>query len=408
MIKKILNAIPVRKPVDTTMNNSICPLAWNHISVTTTGYYRLCCVSKNDPLKHHVNEVTPMEWINSEHMKSIRDQMRRGEAVKYCEKCQIEESIGHTSKRLGELEKWPEAFNQNVNIEYLDLRLGNSCNLKCRMCWPGSSNKILEEVRELQSAGHSTPYDLIPLDSIERLSKWPDNENFWQSLDDILPNIKEIYLTGGEPAMIRNNILLLEKLIELDLAKNIFLRMNSNVTLFNHKWHKILPKFKHVNISASIDGIGRVNDYIRYPSSWDEIDQNICYLDSIDNVDLTINTTVQVYNILYLHELFDYALEHDIKLYTTMLIDPDYFNIRNLPDEPKIAAQDYLDELIKSKKYSDTYLRRQAEKILDFLNQLPQTDIRDGLWEYTNLLDQKRGQDIQDFLPKLCKEWHHR
>ena len=113
------------------------------------GGFRVCCnsnpannkVLKDDGsgkayriFKDDINEMWNSKW-----MQNIRQEFIDGKRPETCQRCFREEDAGIRSPRIGYNEKW---LKDDVKIEkeipldvrYVDLRLGNLCNLKCRMC----------------------------------------------------------------------------------------------------------------------------------------------------------------------------------------------------------------------------------------------------------------------------------
>ena len=54
---------------------------------------------------------------------------------------------------------------------------------------------------------------------------------------------------------------------------------NSNITRIPEEALELWPEFRKVSVCASLDGIGPVNEYIRHPSKWEEIEKNLRFLD---------------------------------------------------------------------------------------------------------------------------------
>ena len=93
---------------------------------------------------------------------------------------------------------------------------------------------------------------------------------------------------------------LLENLIDQELSQNIVLDYNTNWTNVPQKLFEYWKHFKRIDIGGSVDGIGRIDDYIRHPSKWSQIEKNIIKLDreSPDNVNPWITFTLQILNVM--------------------------------------------------------------------------------------------------------------
>ncbi|MHA1817059.1 MAG: SPASM domain-containing protein, partial [Candidatus Heimdallarchaeaceae archaeon] len=149
------------------ISETFCILPWIHVSVGIVGNHRLCCYQSQDKkdadsgdLKIKGNlkiDKIPLEDIwNSEMYREVRKRMIRGEPIGVCSKCYREERSGVTSYRNLANRQFssniPEINSDGMcsldSIRYLDIKFGNKCNLKCRMCYaPVSSSLIAEEKR---------------------------------------------------------------------------------------------------------------------------------------------------------------------------------------------------------------------------------------------------------------------
>ena len=277
-----------------------------------------------------------------------------------------------------------------MHIKYLDLRLGNLCNLKCRMCWPGASSKWLEDwPMELDEGYH-----------------WPDHPHVWEQLEPFLDTVEKIYLTGGEPTLSQGCNTLYEMCIKKDVAKNIVLSITTNLTNVPEKLIEYWKHFKKVEIGGSIDAYGKLNRYIRYPSDWATIDKNLRKWIDISKEYPTIsltrtNTTVQMYNILNLSELLDYFTELrsvspiDIHFGFYQLTSPPEFSIHLLPKELKKLATNRLH------KYKQKNVNKY--KVRDIISYMHQKDLSDKFItfvKHTNDLDKKRNENLFDVVPE--------
>ena len=170
---------------------------------------------------------------------------------KGCYKCQEEETRGIKSMRSS----YGELMSGNDNeVEFIDISLSKDCNLACKMCGPWASstwNKLTkdnEEIHEFQK---------------------PSNMSFSADIEKIfngvnLKKLTTIKLLGGEPFITPQTKDLFEYLDANANLQNINFITNTNMTFFPDKLMKYLIKFKALGISLSIDGIDKINSYVRY------------------------------------------------------------------------------------------------------------------------------------------------
>lgn len=339
-------------------SSSFCVLPWMHLATNSGGNLRLCCNStpgKNLVLDNtgqplNLSQITSVnDFWNTDWLKTIRRDMLQGNRPSVCERCFREEDAGVRSARQG----WNEKYFENVTnqvaatspeghvepqIEYVDLRLGNLCNLRCVMCNPYASNQWVKDWNQIN------PDEVLPAAELARLSrlKWFENDQVWSVLEEILPTIREIYLTGGEPTLAKKQYELLQKCIDRGFAKRITLKYNTNLVHLPDKLLGYWKNFETIRLNVSLDGYGELNEFIRYPSCWDDIHQNLLRLDELarecPHLKVSVHTTVQAHNMAKLIELFEYlkSFENIQKFpYLNILNHPKHLNIRILPFETK-------------------------------------------------------------------------
>ena len=123
-----------------------------------------------------------------------------------------------------------------------------------------------------------------------------------------------MYFAGGETTIKEEHYTLLEKVIEMGYAPNIELRYNSNGVELPDRLFELWDKFKRVRFHYSIDSIGKMNDYIRYPSKWDHQVEQFHILDNTDNnVEVTVACAVQALNIYYIPDFIKWKLNAGFK-----------------------------------------------------------------------------------------------
>ena len=393
-------------------SDTFCVLPWMHIAVSPTGSYRVCCNSnpKNNKImktpdkeykffRDGVEEV----WHSPDYVQ-IRKQFLAGERPETCQRCFREEDSGIRSPRIGYNEKWMRddidlTVNPALDIRYVDIRLGNLCNLKCRMCNPWSSSMWVKDwntvvgTAELQP---NAPLSDDDLDWMGKMGEWPDLEKTGVNFVDIADTIEEIYLTGGEPTLALSQYKLFDYCIEQGIAKNIRLKYNTNLTNVPPKMLEYWKHFKRVQLNASIDAIGERDRYIRYPSTWEKIEENFDKLNALPNVWIQLHCTVQVLNMCALHELLTWATGKGLtgdQIYLNILNHPECLNIRSLPVALKNLAKIRLMEWYHIPKVEDTIQYMWAE------------DWHDKRWPefqaYNNSIDELQRGNLLDVCPEF-------
>lgn len=268
---------------------TICVLPFNTLSIGGQGAQRLCCNATGGGLSGPdmpapVTNRNDTKWLNGTAIERIRTSMLVGEKIKECDRCWSLEDIGSDSYRtMNNTFRFPSRFDKimsgdlSVGIERIEIDVGNKCNLACRMCHPGSSSLLAQELaKDLPNAygGFQDPKPFLNTES------WIQSSKFFDVIRENAHTLKSVYIIGGEPLVIEEQEQLLNLLIELDIAKNIELEYNTNVTTVGRKWYDIWDKFKSVSVNASIDGVGDFYEYVRWPAKWDKIYSNLKELKS--------------------------------------------------------------------------------------------------------------------------------
>lgn len=365
-------------------SDTFCVLPFMHAAVSPTGSFRVCCNSnpKNNKIWKTENKEYKMfrddinEVWNSPSYKKIRKEFIDGNRPETCQRCFREEDAGIRSPRIGYNEKW---FKDDVqvaeeiplDVRYVDIRLGNLCNLKCRMCNPWSSSMWVKDWNKVVDTAELAPNEPLSdedLDWMEKLGEWPDRKGTGKNFVEIAHTIEEIYLTGGEPTLATSQYALFDYCIENDLASNIKLKYNTNLTNVPQKMIDYWRHFKQVQLNCSIDATGARDRYIRYPSSWSKIEENFDQLNALPNVNIQIHCTVQVLNIVAMPELFEWIKSKDIapeQMYLNILNHPESMNIRSLPQALKEQAVVNLLPYKEWPKVMDTLTYMQSEDWYD-------------------------------------------
>lgn len=337
-----------------TVSPTFCILPWIHMSTRPNGHMRVCCTAnassagatndkkwggevgivKNDDGKPaNLNHTDLLSGWNNLYMKSVRQQMLKGEVPPSCSKCFKEESAGHRSKRNWETEYWSRRVDPTVLINetkedgsvpakmyYVDLRLGTKCNLKCIMCSPHDSSLWVSDWKKLYPQIKNTDLKEVMLwqnkGQVDGASYdwYKDNPEFWSQLYDQIPHMKQLYFAGGESTIIPEHYTLLEECIRRDFAHKIELRYNSNGIEMPEKLFELWQNFKRVRFHFSIDSYGEMNDYIRFPSKWSHIENQFRRLDeTTENVEVTVACAVQMLNMYYIPDFIKWKLDQNFK-----------------------------------------------------------------------------------------------
>jgi MoaA/NifB/PqqE/SkfB family radical SAM enzyme len=353
-------------------HDKFCILPWVSLETSPIGTVRPCCLAEEEIKDELGNKYklisTDLRVIhNSEYMRNLRQQFLAGKQPQTCRKCWNEERSGRTSKRMHTLNRlkhivpYTEWTADAKPLMFLDLKLGNICNLKCRICGSWSSSQFAAE--EIKFEGKDNiHYQML------RDGAWPrENHGFWQDVDTLLEDIRYIEFTGGEPFMISEHFDLLQGIVDRGIAHRVEIHYNTNGTHYPEHAESVWQHFKTVEIAFSIDDVGARFEYQRMNAVWTEVNENIARFRELrsrsSNIQLQVCSTVNVFNVLYLEDL---ALWIDLQdfdyIYWNMLHEAYYLSVSTMPDAAKQLAIARL-----SSADVDEPHRTEFDRIVDFI-----------------------------------------
>jgi MoaA/NifB/PqqE/SkfB family radical SAM enzyme len=392
-------------------HNKFCVLPWVSLEASPIGTVRPCCLADDEivdsnSVKFNLKSANFQEIQNSEYMYQLRQAFLAGKQPQTCRKCWSEERAGRTSKRMHTLDRLKhmgisKEWTQDAKpLMFLDLKLGNICNLKCRICGSWSSSQFAAEdiaqlPRDEQKKSHA--YTML------RAGAWPrDNPQFWNQIDSVVNHIRYIEFTGGEPFMIEEHFQMLQGIVDRGIAGQVEIHYNTNGTQYPKAAESIWKHFKTVEIAFSLDDVGERFEYQRSNAVWVEVCDNIDRFRDLKeiypNIQLQVCTTVNVFNVRYLGDIaawLERNRESFTFVYWNMMHDAWYFSIACLPDSAKTAIVEYLDSF-------ETIYRDEFDRIRDFMMRGASTD---GFMTRMKIadLDRKRDQDLMAVAPEFAK-----
>lgn len=396
-----------------------CPYPFFHVCNTARGQYKLCCESERvtdsngQNLKQKDHPI--IDWWNHEVMTDIRQRLlkdERIEACAYCYECEekgIDSSRQHqinmlkffTEEKMNAIREGSENFGiVNSTPISFDIKFGNLCNLRCRMCNSGaSSNFAKEQWKQRDNADYPHHYYGDPQE--EDIF---DGEEIFEDFKQYVENMKFFKTTGGEPFFIQKFHDMIDYAIEIGVNKNIQMKVITNGNFFNKELLEKLNSFAKINLQCSIDGIGSHYDYIRYPAKWEKIEQNLLLFKKYPKIKPRISITGQVLNVLNIVELLTWCKENDFLFNIHPLFRPRCYDIEILPYEIKQKVLVQLDEF--ESKYE--LEGREQFGVDNFRKQLEITTHNDkeidNFIKKTKVFDSIRKQDIRDYCPDIFEE----
>tara|TARA_R110001592_G_scaffold29047_4_gene105762 strand:+ start:502 stop:1659 length:1158 start_codon:yes stop_codon:yes gene_type:complete len=314
-----------------------CVLPFINLEARTDGTMAVCCIMQESAKKDDGTEFnlangdTLSDVKNSKWLKDIQHKFLSNEKLEACNNCWHEEKAGIQSKRLRENFYWGEDFTPNTKA--LDLKLGNICNSKCRICSSFASSQWAAEELKMNPNNEGAR-------KFNKQGMWPKtNEHFWNDIDSHLQSIKKLEFFGGEPLMIERHYEILERCVELGIAKNVCLSYNTNGSIFPEDKISLWEQFKKVEIFLSIDDINERFEYIRFPGNFAEVITNLGHFSKLnpDIFSIGIFQTISIFNIMHMTELTEFISKHFdmIDIHYNMVFTPSHISPKVLPKRVK-------------------------------------------------------------------------
>jgi len=278
----------MKKPLDKP--STLCLAPWTHTYLSPQTERRMCCASREpaQSFEQYIDTATGTgqynpqsleEHWNSEHMKSVRKRMMAGETLSECEVC---------NDKLLNTDVYRTYFDRLFNHKYdsiwdntnehgyttlktvsWDYRFSNLCNFKCRQCGDMLSSSWESEQRKHGMINYDNPKNnWMKPDVRKKISTFQDNQieqEFSNAVEE--HRIEEIYWVGGEPLMFEQHWKYMNRIVELNDGHKVYARYNTNLSRIEYKgtnlFTDILPNIRDWQICASIDGTGKIGEYIR-------------------------------------------------------------------------------------------------------------------------------------------------
>lgn len=392
-------------------NDVFCISPWIHLHTWPNEKVYPCCLTPmnyvvGDLSKNSLNEV----W-NDKPMRDLRLNMMNNVKSESCKRCYAFENAGQKSMRetlneryshhLPEVDKTKsDGTYDNLNLVYWDFRFSNICNFKCRMCGPQLSSGWYEDTKKM--------YGILPADV-------PNDSNpdkLWNQIEPLFDTVEEIYFAGGEPLIMEEHYRILNKLDELK-KYDVHIRYNSNCSQFKYKSMNVLdlwPKFKQVDMFASLDGSWKQGELIRKGQNWQKFIDNRQQMKlKAPNVKFIINYTLIVLNSFHSmdfhREVYEQGIiDHIDDFRLNFAINPDHLCVQILPLEMKERLKSSIND------YIETYLKPNGSRAvvedfksyIKFIDAAQTQHLIPKMIDHMDKIDSIRSESWRSVFPELA------
>ena len=398
------------------MADTYCVLAWHQLQVQPDGVAKICC---NDAgaaadgeaasvYRHRVDEI----W-NGARLRGIRRAMALGERPDACARCHDSEAATGASMRtlVNRAVAGPDAVEKLLAPSrpaglapepprQLVLETGNACNLRCRMCNGRSSSAIeADPVHRAWAGADAAPPPVNP-----RVPRpWHRQASFLA--EELFPDastVKQLQVVGGETFMSASGRLALRTLVDGGAAANIDIVVNTNGTSIDEEWLELLGEFRSSVIAVSLEGVGPWNDYIRYPSRFDDVLASIPRFRAVPRARVMVSSTFQAYNALSYAKLLELCDEMALMLYAHPVVAPAYLAARVLPPAARaVAAARLRDHFARRRSAVPQVATEALIPTLEDGGRAWDRELAATFMRFTRNLDESRGQSLAALEPEL-------
>lgn len=355
--------------------STLCLAPFVHTYLSPQTERRMCCASREPAqnFKQYIDTsagtgkyipITLEEHWNSDHMRSVRRRMIAGETLPECEVCNdkllntsvyrsyFDQMFGH--KYLQAIEATDITGYTTMRPISWDYRFSNLCNFKCRMCGDMLSSSWETEQRQHNMVNWDNPKNNWMRPEIKKQIEEFQSNQIEHEFSNAVENhqVEEVYWVGGEPLMYEQHWRYMKRIIELGDGPRVYARYNTNLSRVSYRgidlFTDILSGLRDWQICASIDGTGKIGEYIRSGLNYNAWLKNFTRGVEIANhprqirIDftLTLPGMFEVTNIIKLAE----ELKVDILAKVVFSFSPDI--ILSPLALPRHLLEPWLDELI--------------------------------------------------------------
>ena len=336
---------------------TFCPAPWFQIRNSNDMTKRVCGSIKTQPQDRFSINQSPLEYLNSDHIQELKQELHNGIRARPCVSCWKNEDSGTESLRQqlinqvteqkGVANSFISNYMRNKNdyhselLIMADIKIGNTCNHACVMCHPGDSSLIYNRwiadksqffVKQKTNEQHDY-FDKIKLNTYK-------NNRYRTFVSDILhtnKNIRKIKLLGGEPLL---DTRLIQQLADMpDKQKNkTSLEFITNGSIDLSEVVEKIGNFRNINFSISIEGVGMTQEYSRMGANWNKLEKNIINVKNKPLVSISVLHTLQTTTVLGFVELAQWISDHDLKLSFGCVTEPDFLSFKSMPVSAKEKA----------------------------------------------------------------------
>jgi len=381
-------------PKDYLTNRAFCPMPWTGLMYNFDGKVKNCIRSSGE--LGNIQDIDIVEILNGATNIDNRSKMLSKQSVSSCSPCydleKEKNQLDIISDRVFYLKELKsvnlDTYNSkdNFNLHTIDVRWSNLCNFACVYCNSEFSSKWASEL----NIRIKTPQE-------QRIEK------FKNYIFDNVTQLKHVYMAGGEPLLMKENLDLLLLLKEKNPAVN--LRINTNLSKVDTRIFDLICEFKNVHWTVSVESMNEEYEYIRYGGTWNDFLDNLNIINKL-NHKISFNMLHFLLNYRSIFDCIDFLKGlgfHNNSFVIGPLLSPGYLNIRHLPDNVLYSVKEILKERINESP--NFLLENSYRNMLQYL-ELPIDKQLSDSFEQIKLMDQRRNLDSRIIFKDLYSNGH--
>jgi sulfatase maturation enzyme AslB (radical SAM superfamily) len=377
-------------PKDMLTNPYFCPIPWTGMMYNFDGAVKNC-VRSAGTLGNIKDQ--PIDQILVDNNQPRQQQIVDQQPVGTCHTCydleRGKKGFDHISDRvfyIRELKNTPPSTYQvgRFDLQTIDVRWTNLCNFACVYCNPTFSSKWSEELK----IRHNVPDQ----------QQLTDFKNY---IYDHAGQLKHVYLAGGEPLLMKENLTLLEK-----LNPDANIRINTNLSKVDTRVFEAVCEFPNVHWTVSVETQTEEFEYIRYGGSWTDFLDNLSTIKKL-NHKISFNMLHFLLNYNSIFDCVDFLKEqgfHNNSFVIGALLGPDHLNIRHLPSNVLNSVKSKLQDRINQ---TPGYLLEDSYRnMLHYIDIPFEKNIKLSVDKISEM-DQRRGIDSKTIFKDFYKDIDH-
>jgi organic radical activating enzyme len=377
-------------PKDVLTNRNFCPMPWTGIMYNVDGQVKNCIRSAG--AIGNLKENSIQEILHGSVNLDTQQRMLANQPGKNCHPCYDLEGdktgfdiISDRIFYIRELKHVPLVVYQpnHHELNSIDVRWTNLCNFSCVYCCPEFSSRWADELGQT-----ITKPDTVQFDAFKRY------------IFDHAATLKHVYLAGGEPLLMKENMELLDLLQQVNPGIN--LRVNTNLSKTNTQVFDRICEFENVHWTLSVETMDNEFEYIRHGGSWLDFLDNLMIIKKLEHK-ISFNMLWFLLNYRSIFDCVDYLKSqgfHNNSFVIGALLGPEYLNIRHLPDHVLQLVKQELH--IRISERPGYLLEDSYHNLLRYIDQPFEKNLARS-FEKLTVMDQRRGVDSSKIFTELYK-----